>query len=432
MKALLPLLFVLFISTSNSQTLIRWDFERGDGTPTLFPTFISDTSVMDVNDVRYSSLYPLDGNPVPGVSGQPFDWANSVRGWYPDSSIHTYIWTWVEFRFFVDSGVTAKVDSVSLWCRRDDVGPTRFDFRSHKDLYASAIDAILLDESDVSWHKWSIPVSPFIVNGYEQVTFRIYGDGAPSHHEGYFFKDSVAIFGSVVYADTLHLRAMLSGPFDESTGMMHDSLRLKGFVPLIDPYGYGKTISQSVLDVSGANGVVDWVNVGIRSPSNPSLVLDSFPALIQRDGDIVGLGGVSAPTVFTSEDSAYISVQHRNHLGVMTSVPVSLSDTVNFHLFSTSVFGVDARKQVGSNALLWDGDVDHDNSIRYVGQSNDRDFILQGVGGTVPTNAVSGYFDFDVNMDGVVRYTGQDNDRDPILLNIGGSVPTNTKVGSVP
>jgi hypothetical protein len=37
-----------------------------------------------------------------------------------------------------------------------------------------------------------------------------------------------------------------------------------------------------------------------------------------------------------------------------------------------------------------------------------------------------------VNLDGTVKYTGENNDRDPILQAVGGSVPTNVREGSVP
>ena len=37
-----------------------------------------------------------------------------------------------------------------------------------------------------------------------------------------------------------------------------------------------------------------------------------------------------------------------------------------------------------------------------------------------------------VNMDGTAKYTGSFNDRDIILQNIGGVVPTNTRVQQVP
>jgi len=57
---------------------------------------------------------------------------------------------------------------------------------------------------------------------------------------------------------------------------------------------------------------------------------------------------------------------------------------------------------------------------------------LVRIGGTVPTNTTAGYWLEDVNLDGVVRYTGGNNDRDPILQNIGGSTPTNTRIGQLP
>jgi hypothetical protein len=37
-----------------------------------------------------------------------------------------------------------------------------------------------------------------------------------------------------------------------------------------------------------------------------------------------------------------------------------------------------------------------------------------------------------VNLDGVVRYVGAANDRDPILQTIGGTVPTNVRTEQLP
>jgi hypothetical protein len=70
--------------------------------------------------------------------------------------------------------------------------------------------------------------------------------------------------------------------------------------------------------------------------------------------------------------------------------------------------------------------------LRYTGANNDRDPILQRVGGTVPTGTVNGYHPEDVNLDGQVRYTGVANDRDIILQNIGGSVPTAVRPDGLP
>lgn len=82
--------------------------------------------------------------------------------------------------------------------------------------------------------------------------------------------------------------------------------------------------------------------------------------------------------------------------------------------------------------MLWCGDANVDGTLRYTGGGNDRDLILQQVGGATPTLQIIGYLGTDVNMDGTVRYTGQGNDRDPILQNIGGAVPTNQRASQLP
>jgi hypothetical protein len=50
----------------------------------------------------------------------------------------------------------------------------------------------------------------------------------------------------------------------------------------------------------------------------------------------------------------------------------------------------------------------------------------------VPTNATIAYGQADVNMDGSIRYTGARNDRDIILQNVGGVVPTNVRTEQLP
>ena len=46
------------------------------------------------------------------------------------------------------------------------------------------------------------------------------------------------------------------------------------------------------------------------------------------------------------------------------------------------------------------------------------------LGGEIPTDTRNGYHNSDVNLDGTIQYTGQDNDRDMILQIIGGEAPT--------
>ncbi|MCB0794323.1 MAG: hypothetical protein KDB88_06265, partial [Flavobacteriales bacterium] len=95
-------------------------------------------------------------------------------------------------------------------------------------------------------------------------------------------------------------------------------------------------------------------------------------------------------------------------------------------------FGTDARALQAGAALLWTGNVVTDGQVKYAGPNNDRDPVLQRVGGSVPTNVVNGYWPEDVTLDAVVKYSGLNNDRDPILQNVGGSVPTAVRMEQLP
>ena len=157
--------------------------------------------------------------------------------------------------------------------------------------------------------------------------------------------------------------------------------------------------------------------------------------LLQRDGDVVAADGSSALGFCATPGTYRVAVRHRNHLGAMTANVVALSGTsvtVDLSVSGTATYGANARKNTGSAWMLWGGNTIGDGALLYTGQGNDRDPILQVVGGAVPTGTVVGYQATDVNMDGKVRYTGVDNDRDPILQNIGGSVPTGTITQQLP
>lgn len=240
----------------------------------------------------------------------------------------------------------------------------------------------------------------------------------------------------------------LEGPYVDAAGLMHDSLRVKGLVPLTEPYtalgyahvgGGGETTTSGVLAVSGSNAIVDWVVIELRSSGSPATVVATKSALVQRDGDVVGTDGTSAVQFSVAAGSYYVAVRHRNHLGCMTAATVALSSTTTTvdmrSLASGSIYGTNARKAVGTTNVLWQGNALRDTplgTLAYTGGNNDRDAILVRVGGTTPNQVVNGYFLEDTNMDGAVRYTGAANDRDPVLVNVGGSTPNNTRVEQLP
>ncbi|MCB0794321.1 MAG: hypothetical protein KDB88_06255 [Flavobacteriales bacterium] len=243
----------------------------------------------------------------------------------------------------------------------------------------------------------------------------------------------------------LAAKVMLDGPYDEGTGLMADDLRQAGLVPLMEPFtglgfahmgnGGSEETSSGVLAVSGNDAPVDWVMLELRDPNDPSVILETRSALVQADGDVVDVDG-SSPVQFQAVDGSYfVAVRHRNHLGCMTAAAISLTAApavLDLSDIATATYGTSARKLVNGKALLWSGNAVLDNEVKYAGLANDRDKVLQDVGGSVPTAVVAGYSSSDVNMDGLIKYAGPQNDRDRILQNIGGSVPTAVQIEQLP
>lgn len=237
-------------------------------------------------------------------------------------------------------------------------------------------------------------------------------------------------------------RLFLEGPYKSAEGMMADSLRKQGVLPLDEPYtalGFVltglNTTTTGVLATTGSNAIVDWVLVELRDAATGTTVVERKAALVQRDGDVVAVDGVN-PLGFCGTPGTYrVAVRHRNHLGCMTSQGIALNGTatvVDFTSTALGAYGTEARKTSGSVQLLWAGNAINDVNVKYTGSGNDRDPILTSVGSTTPNNLVGGYLLTDVNLDGIAKYTGSGNDRDPILLNVGSTTPNNVRFEQLP
>lgn len=242
----------------------------------------------------------------------------------------------------------------------------------------------------------------------------------------------------------LNAKVFLEGAYDQLTGLMRDDLRTLGLVPLQEPYsalgmsqaggGGGETTSPALLSTTGTSAPVDWVHLELRSGTDPTAIVAARNGLVLRNGSIVAASGGQL-TFMAPSGNYYLVVRHRNHLGCMTATAMTFSTTstsVDLSLTSTATYGTEARRTVGANSALWMGNSVLNGMVKYTGTDNDRDVILAAVGGTVPSNVVSGYFLEDCSMDGLVKYTGNGNDRDPILQTIGGSVPTNIRLQQIP
>lgn len=276
-------------------------------------------------------------------------------------------------------------------------------------------------------------------------SFTLTGPGGTLASGGSFTASSVNSFCLTATAQSLlSAKVYLDGAY--GTGpQMSDALRAAALIPATEPYtalgfahvagGGGETVNSQVLNTTGNNAIVDWVFVELRSPAPSYTVLATRSALVQRDGDIVDVDGTSAVAFSIAAGSYHVVVRHRNHLGIMSASAVAMGTTagsIDFRSTTTATYGSDAQRTVGSTRTMWTGDCGGNGTVMYTGTGNDRDPILTRVGGTVPTNSVSGYWHEDINMDGSVMYTGSGNDRDLILQTIGGTVPTNTRAQQLP
>ena len=211
----------------------------------------------------------------------------------------------------------------------------------------------------------------------------------------------------------------INGAYNSGVGLMRDDLRSKGLLPVTSPYTQAVASAQaSVFSVTGTQAIVDWVLVEVRNSATPTTVVVRQAALLQRDGDVVAINGSSTLTATLAAGNYYVSIRHRNHLGVMTGTPVALSTSSALIDFTgmSATYGANAQRLANGLYQLWAGDTNGNGQVSGAGPGNELNPILGDVL-TAPGNAehnrnyiVVGYSNGDVNLDGQVIAAGPGND----------------------
>ena len=239
----------------------------------------------------------------------------------------------------------------------------------------------------------------------------------------------------------LNLKVKLQGALlATSYELMRDDLRNLGLIPLKQPYNAGlsarftqvgggnEVTTEAVLNsnVGTGDAIVDWIFLEFRDPTDPSNIAATMSALVQRDGDVVAPDGgqLFIPGYL---DHHYIAVKHRNHIGVMTGLPIDATNKLMAFDFTSATGaelfnfgGYEGMEQVSLNDVhaLWAGNANADNKTKYDGAFNDRNTLVTNIT-SYPTNTdhtlnfnnAIGYLQGDVNMDGKAKYDGIFNDR---------------------
>ncbi len=234
-------------------------------------------------------------------------------------------------------------------------------------------------------------------------------------------------------------KAILQGAMiGNNSNLMRDDLRKANLIPLREPYtdsqGFehvgasgGELLNEDLLLIEGADAIVDWVFLELRSPLNNNFVVASSVGLVQRDGDIISNKGDSL-IVFPSAmaNNYYVSIRHRNHVCLVSKIPFELSeDNVPMVDFTKQeTFGINAAVAMNETTFqLWAGDVNQDNSVIFQGPQNDIfPLFLAVIADPENTRFIDNfvsetYSPGDINLDGKVIYQGPNNDQSSLLFN---------------
>ncbi len=232
-------------------------------------------------------------------------------------------------------------------------------------------------------------------------------------------------------------KLLLQGPVltPVTPGLMNDDLRILGYLPTTSPYPDQANAVASVFNAGGSGGggladddIVDWVWLELRDANDNTKIINARSALLQRDGDVVDLDGLSSVVMQAAQNTYYLVVSHRNHLAAMTGNTYGLSPVTTPIDFSNNgfvSFGSNAQTVLGSgHNALWAGDAKGNGQVRFSGADNDtntiKDYVLAdpGNGFNSVTYTSSGYLDIDINMNGGGRFSGSGNDSNVIKDNV--------------
>lgn len=235
-------------------------------------------------------------------------------------------------------------------------------------------------------------------------------------------------------------KVFLQGAYTSGT-LMNDKLRTDGVIPTSEPYtalssfshlgsGGSETIPSAKLlgGTSNNTSIVDWVFASLHRSSDGA-VIATRSVLLRRDGNVIDLDGRDTLVGYVNfagevPGNYYISIRHRNHLGVRSASTIALNATSaasydfttaqaqayqNPAILTNAAMGIAFN---GTTYVMWAGNINQDQYVRVTSQAlppiaSDAAYLLGTVLGGNPNGNSIGYVLGDVNMDGRARATSQ-------------------------
>jgi hypothetical protein len=205
--------------------------------------------------------------------------------------------------------------------------------------------------------------------------------------------------------EKLDLKVWLEGPFNGAD--MNNGLTGSAGFPLSQPYHaspWNYTGTESVTSIPA--DVVDWVLVELRDAPSAAQATSGtrvarYAGFLLKDGSIVSTDG-STPLVFTNSinNQLYLVILHRNHLGIMSALPLVKSGYSYNYDFTTGIeqaYGsaLGYKDWEPGVAMMVAGDGTADGNITPADKTNSWS----------PNAGKKGYFSGDFNMDTQVNNT---------------------------
>jgi len=221
----------------------------------------------------------------------------------------------------------------------------------------------------------------------------------------------------------INLKVIIEGAYDVAVNEMTTSLSvlrrlLPGQTPAnpliqptppgqpysIAPWNYSGTEGLTFTDASYPDDVVDWVLVSLRTDIYKANEVGQTAALLLKDGTVATLS--PCPIQTTETGPFYIVVEHRNHMGIMSPVPIAINDgEINYDFTIQDSYkdatSVGQKPMISGAWTMFAGDINQSVDI--------NSYDISGQDKTVWGND-NGLFDqylpSDINLDG--NTTGAD------------------------
>ena len=337
------------LNTLSNRLLFRLQYRKFDNYETLVTNHTVDVDGNDHAGVRWYELHKSNGN-----------WGIYQQGTYAPDSENRWMGS-IAMDGYGNLGLGYSVSSSSVYPSIRYTGRKKDDPLGQMTLAEQEIIAGGGSQTSLT-SRWG-DYSMMAVDPNDDATFWYTTEYIETTGEAPW-KTRIASF---TLGEDLDVKIFLEGAY--SNGSMTTDLNSGGQIPVKQPYSsspWNYNGSESVSSVDslpvGGNGIpdffenhpsiVDWVLVELRTGTEANTSVQKRAAFITSNGTIVGLDGTSPVRFGVPDGNYYVVILHRNHLSVMSSSSIALSNaataTYDFTTGSDKFFGTGGAKQIGN------------------------------------------------------------------------------------